>query len=106
MPRVTAKVGVVSDVRLSVLDEPVSLAGTRSGAPTSGETVTVNVLVVVMEPSLTATVTVVLPVRSAVGVMAREFAAFAGAVEPVAPVPPVRTSPELGIRFVLLLVIV
>jgi hypothetical protein len=51
-------------------------------------------------------VTVLEPVRFAVGVIASEFWALAGAVEPVAPVPPVRTSPELGIRLVLLLVMV
>ena len=102
----TAKVGVVSEVRLSVVELPVSLAAIRSGAPTIGETVTEKVDVVVMAPSNTEMVIVVVPVLPVTAVIARLFAAFAGAT--VAPVtaPGVRTNPEFATSAVLLLVIV
>ena len=106
LPKLTEKVGVVSPVILSVDEVPVSLAEIKSGAPEVGEIVTVKVLVVVTFPSLTEMVIVLVPVLPAVGVMASEFWAFAGALVPVAPVPPVRTRPVLGIRLVLLLIMV
>ena len=102
----TAKVGVVSEVRLSVEEVPVSLAAIRSGAPTIGETVTEKVDAVVTIPSNTEIVIVVVPVLPATAVIARLFAAFAGTVVPFAPVPPVRTNPEFATSAVLLLVIV
>ena len=102
----TEKVGVLSDVALSVLDDPESLAGIRSGAPTVAATVTRKVVLVLTEPSLTVMVMMDVPVRPATGVMAREFCAFAGALGPVAPVPGVRTRPLLGISAVLLEVMV
>ena len=57
---------MVSPVMLSVLELPVSLAGTRSGAPTVAATVTAKVVVVLApEESVAVMVTIEAPVRPA-----------------------------------------